>query len=89
MLNEEMKLYCASGEFIHQIGNLLADDKIKICGLTAHDGKLLQELGHALRLEHYSSAGDFETLLTAGIDISNMSRTEIVNMADSIFNRAG
>jgi len=40
-----------AGEIIHGLGNSIVDGKSKIGSLTIVDGKILQELGHALRIK--------------------------------------
>jgi hypothetical protein len=86
LITEEEKLSCATGELIHGLGNLLADGKIQIGELTANDGKLLQDLGDALRRESLSDS--YQALTDAGIRPTVMTRAEIVDAADSILNRA-
>ncbi|MCS6271843.1 hypothetical protein G3489_19400 [Shewanella baltica] len=88
MLTEEQKLSCSTGELIHGLGNLIADETIKLGNLTTSDGQLLQELGCALRQRQVESSDSFPALNSAGIKPSKMTRSELVDLADSIINRA-
>ncbi|MFV7762557.1 MULTISPECIES: hypothetical protein [Shewanella] len=86
MFTEEQKLSCAAGELIHGLGTIIADEAIKFGSLTIIDGQLLQELGAALRQQELS--GSFPALRRAGVTPSQMTRTELVDLAGTILNKA-
>lgn len=85
LLTEEQKLSCSAGELIHGLGNLIADETIKLGNLTTSDGQLLQDLGSALRQVEPSDS--FPALNNAGIKPSKMTRSELVDLADSIISQ--
>lgn len=76
-LSDELKLSLECGEFIHHLGNLIADKRIECEMLTEADGVALQELGHVLRTENPS--GNIK-----GMIVDKLSRYEIVNEASKI-----
>jgi hypothetical protein len=82
---EEMKLSLASGELIHQLGNLVAEAGGPVGTLTVKDGQVLQELGGALRKQIISD--DYPALTAAGINPSKMTRAELVDVAANVINR--
>lgn len=86
MFTEKQKLSCAAGELIHGLGNIIADEAVKLGSLTISDGQLLQELGAALRQQDLN--GSFPALSRAGVKPSQMTRTELVELADTILNKA-
>ncbi|MBO2656129.1 hypothetical protein I6M49_22055 [Shewanella algae] len=88
MFTEEQKLSCAAGELIHGLGTIIADEAIKFGSLTISDGQLLQELGAALRQQELRLSGSFPALRRAGVTPSQMTRTELVDLADTILNKA-
>lgn len=62
------------GELIHGIGNSIVDGKSQLGKLTKEDGKILQELGHALRIElknQHDHADDFDECKKNGFNPNN------------------
>ncbi|MDI4654498.1 MULTISPECIES: hypothetical protein [Pseudoalteromonas] len=76
-LSDELKLSLECGEFIHHLGNLISDKKIKCEMLTEADGFALQKFGHVLRTGNPS--GNIK-----GVIVDKLPRNEIVNEAGKI-----
>ena len=82
-----------SGEIIHGLGNSIVDGKSKVGTLSTQDGKILQELGHALRvdLNMPSSHGacEFPVLHSEGFNPFDSNHEFILDVAASFIGNEG
>ena len=82
-----------SGEIIHGLGNSIIDGNSKIGSLSIQDGKILQELGHALRvnLNVSSTRGvhEFPALHGEGFNPFESTQELILDIAASFIGNAG
>ncbi|RYY74491.1 MAG: hypothetical protein EOO52_13075 [Gammaproteobacteria bacterium] len=79
-----------SGEILHSIGNFLVEGSAVIGTLTKMDGRLLQELGHALRIHRVDAKpNEFPALITNGFDPRNYSNLVILGIAHRLLGNGG
>lgn len=81
-----------TGEIIHSVGNGLITKELKIGTLTSEDGRILQELGHALRVRFprdIESAHEFPVLKSHSFNPGNYSKTQLAAIASRIIGNAG